>query len=683
MKNPNWCKCLLCGDSKDVIKRIPDHSIDFILTDPPYNIGKHSTGNIHLPERTAMNNDIAEWDHVDFNPEEWADDFIRILKPSGNLFIFTSFNQIGRWYNCLDHRFDTTNFMIWHKTNPAPKIFKAGFLNSCEMIFTCWNKGHTWNFLSQEKMHNFIESTICMRPERLSNPKHPTQKPVKILEHLITIASNEHDIIFDPFMGVGSTGVAALRLNRRFIGVELNKEYFDAAMDRVNEELQRANYHQIITDSQEATTEPTIASEPPVATSYASIAQSCSLFDTIPAWAETLQQELDEKRNGKAKDHKLPTIGMHNRLRPLLKWPGGKEKELKFIIPEAPLFNCYYEPFVGGGSVYAAFEANHFFINDKSEELINLYKYLSSRDDAFFSWANAIDQSCKDLLAFSKQEVALKKLYLDFRQGNISDQELTILWSNHLNDERGQVGQCLNENFIWKRDDFFAMLYTTMNRKLLRMRKIEEERSTLPDEDIMDNIETAYMGALYTYFRDLYNDRQIIKSNAHLHIALFLYLRYNAYSGMFRYNDKGEFNVPYGGISYNHKTLEKELTYYHSDDLHRHFEKTTMENMDFEAFLHKHQPQEGDFVFLDPPYDSEFSTYAQNDFTQDDQLRLANYLINECQAKWMMVIKATPFILSLYEGHGLTIKAFDKKYQVSFMNRNDKDVQHLIIKNYH
>ena len=102
MKDPNWQKCLLKADSREVIKRIPDNAIDFILTDPPYNIGKHSTGNIPLPGRTAMNNDVADWDWVDFHPEEWADEFIRILKPTGNLFIFTSYNQLGRWYECLD-----------------------------------------------------------------------------------------------------------------------------------------------------------------------------------------------------------------------------------------------------------------------------------------------------------------------------------------------------------------------------------------------------------------------------------------------------------------------------------------------------------------------------------------------------------------------------------------------------
>jgi len=106
-------------------------------------------------------------------------------------------------------------------------------LNSCEMIFTCWNKKHTWNFISQKEMHNFLESPICMRPERLNNPKHPTQKPVAILKKIITISSNKDDIVFDPFMGVGSTGVAALELGRRFIGVELEKEYYDAAKERI------------------------------------------------------------------------------------------------------------------------------------------------------------------------------------------------------------------------------------------------------------------------------------------------------------------------------------------------------------------------------------------------------------------------------------------------------------------
>ncbi len=222
-----------CGDSRDLIKQIPSQSVDFILTDPPYNIGSHSTGNISLKGRAPINNDLAEWDYVDFHPEEWVDEFIRVLKPSGNLFVFTTYNQLGEWYKCLDHRFDTSQFMIWHKTNPTPKIFKSGFLNSCEMIFCCWNKKHTWNFISQAEMHNFIESPICMGSERIHSPRHPAQKPTSILKKLIRIATNEGDMVFDPFMGVGSVGVAALSQNRRYIGYEIDEKYYDAAKIRI------------------------------------------------------------------------------------------------------------------------------------------------------------------------------------------------------------------------------------------------------------------------------------------------------------------------------------------------------------------------------------------------------------------------------------------------------------------
>lgn len=222
-------------DCRNRLCKLHDNSIDLILTDPPYNIAKYSTGNIALPGREALNNDIASWDMVDIDPREFIDEFKRILKPDGNIFIFTSYNLIGKWHEVFDKEFDTFQFFIWHKTNPAPKIFKNGFLNSCEMIICMWNKGHKWNFSNQNEMHNFFESPICMRPERLSNPKHPAQKPVKLLKHIIKIASNPGDIVLDPFMGVGSTGVAALELKRKFIGCEIEKEYFDASKKRLEE----------------------------------------------------------------------------------------------------------------------------------------------------------------------------------------------------------------------------------------------------------------------------------------------------------------------------------------------------------------------------------------------------------------------------------------------------------------
>jgi DNA modification methylase len=224
---------LLLGDSSEYIKRIPDHSIDLILTDPPYNLGRYSTGNIKMSWRKDFNNDVAEWDTPIFNPADWLEEFVRILKPTGNIFAFTSYNLLGQWHQAFDPVFDTFQFIAWHKTNPPPKLRRAGFLNSCELIICAWNKGHTWNFTRQKDMHNFIESPICMGRERVKNPVHPTQKPVKVLSHLIKLATKPGDLVLDPFMGVGSTGVAALQLGRRFTGIEIDPAYFKAASKRI------------------------------------------------------------------------------------------------------------------------------------------------------------------------------------------------------------------------------------------------------------------------------------------------------------------------------------------------------------------------------------------------------------------------------------------------------------------
>jgi len=224
---------LFNADCFEKMKDIPDKSISLILCDPPYNLASYSTGNMNFSWRAEVNNDVAKWDEKPLNPQDLVKEFKRILKPNGNIFIFTSYNLIGKYHEAFDSEFDTFQFMVWHKTNPTPNIRKSSFLNSCELIVCLWNKGHTWNFSKQNEMHNFIESPICMGKERLQDPKHPTQKPVKILEHIIKIASNDNDLVLDMFMGVGSTGVAALNLNRRFIGIELDNVYYNAAKKRI------------------------------------------------------------------------------------------------------------------------------------------------------------------------------------------------------------------------------------------------------------------------------------------------------------------------------------------------------------------------------------------------------------------------------------------------------------------
>lgn len=230
------------GDAREHIKTLADRSVDLILTDPPYNLAPYSTGNINMAWRSSFNNDIAAWDMTPFNPEEWAQQFQRVLKPTGTIFAFTSYNLIGEWHRVFDPIYDTFQVLVWHKTNPPPKLRRAGFLNSCEFVMCCWDKGHTWNFTKQNEMHNFFESGICQGKERLRLPDgepFPAQKPLKVLQHLINLASRPGDVVYDPFCGVGSTGEAAALLNRDFIGLENDPISYELAMGRLGKYMQK------------------------------------------------------------------------------------------------------------------------------------------------------------------------------------------------------------------------------------------------------------------------------------------------------------------------------------------------------------------------------------------------------------------------------------------------------------
>lgn len=516
-------------------------------------------------------------------------------------------------------------------------------------------------------MHNFIESSICMKPERLSNPKHPAQKPVSILKKMIEIASNENDIVFDPFMGVGSTGVAALELNRRFIGVELDEAYFDAAQKRVKASLTQGDlFAQSNIENQQRVEEETFMASEPLE------------IHTSPIRELNLFFGLEDKEQSKLKVYHNIESG----LSPIIKWPGGKEKELKYIIPNAPQFERFIEPFVGGGSVFMGIESEKYLINDFSSELIELYRSIESSDKDFFKYTEMMDLSWTNAVNFFQSKPQLKETYIGYRNGLIGKSELKEFIHSFCLNNKQDILDIIGDVFASQSCVLLKEMETNLFRKMVRMRELEIEKHELPDGDLNNNIETAIKSAVYMNYRHLYNSKDIIEGNPKLHCALFFFMRNYAYSGMFRYSSKGEFNVPYGGIAYNSKLLKKKLSYYKSKELLKHFERTTIYNWDFEEFLRKIKPCEDDFVFLDPPYDSEFSTYAKNAFTRDDQQRLADYLINECKAKWMLIIKNTDFIYSLYDKEGVNIRTFDKEYVVSFMNRNDKKVTHLLITNY-
>ena len=375
---------------------------------------------------------------------------------------------------------------------------------------------------------------------------------------------------------------------------------------------------------------------------------------------------------------------LENRLSPILKWAGGKEQELKYIHPAMPKeFNNYYEPFIGGGAVYFSIDADKLFINDKSYELIDLYNAIKNKDKLFFKVMNEILYNWELLEKIvndnSKEFI---DIYLDFSNNTANELDVQKWIVEFISKHSKEFNEMLESNFNINLENFIKELNKNLINKTKRMKKIELEKGTLPNKDILDNIESAFKSAFYMHFRYLYNHIEKYNIEKSKEVAIFFFIRNFAYSGMFRYNKNGHFNVPYGGIGYNRKNLTKKLGYLQSKSLIKHLEKTNINNLDFEDFFKKNKPKKDDFIFLDPPYDSEFSTYAQNEFTRVDQTRLANYLTNSCESKWMMIIKNTDFIFSLYDKPNINISTFDKKYMVSFQNRNDRNAKHLLVRNY-
>ena len=218
--------------------------------------------------------------------------------------------------------------------------------------------------------------------------------------------------------------------------------------------------------------------------------------------------------------------------------------------------------------------------------------------------------------------------------------------------------------------------------KTTRMKQLENKKGKLPESDIVANMESALKSAFYMHLRHLYNSINAYDISTGAATAIFFLVRENAYASMFRYNSRGEFNVPYGGISYNRKDLARKIAYMQSPEVRQHFANTVIENRDFEAFLQAYTPGADDFLFLDPPYDSEFSTYTQNTFDKSDQERLGSLSAEPMHGKIHAFIKNTPTIFHLYARKGLNIQTFDKKYLVSFQDRNNRESEHLMITNY-
>ena len=227
---------IIQGDCVEVMKGIPDKSVDMILTDPPYNISQKNKifRDYRSGKRADINFDYGEWDY-NFDILPILIESKRILKEYGQWLIFCAEQQIGMYRKWLGNNGHFKQLIIWEKLNPLPQFRKCGYRQATEIIMWAYkNKPKKieqhFNFLKQEEMKNIFRFPICGGKERT---KHPTQKPLGLITELLKRHSFKDDIILDPFLGSGTTAVACKETGRDYIGIEKDKEYCEIARRRI------------------------------------------------------------------------------------------------------------------------------------------------------------------------------------------------------------------------------------------------------------------------------------------------------------------------------------------------------------------------------------------------------------------------------------------------------------------
>lgn len=219
------------GDSSEHHSLVPE-AYDFLFTDPPYGISRPNSF------KTMANNfggtfgmDFGEWDKSIDDVSSWIPSAIQNLKDGGNIVIFHDWKKLESVSAVLSSsECDVKRCLIWNKPNPTPFNRNRVFVNTNE--FAVWAvktpKKKTWTF--NRNQPNF-ETGVFSYPSNSKN-LHPTQKPVALAKEIINILTDEDDLIYDPFCGSGSFGIAAFETNRRYYGVEKEKDYYDLCQTR-------------------------------------------------------------------------------------------------------------------------------------------------------------------------------------------------------------------------------------------------------------------------------------------------------------------------------------------------------------------------------------------------------------------------------------------------------------------
>ena len=219
---------LMKGDCLERMKEIPDGSIDMILTDPPYNIAKDN--NFTTMGRAGI--DFGEWDKG-ADLFSYISDLTRLLNKDGSAIIFNDWKNIGNIARCAEsYGMVIKDMFRWEKLNPMPRNRDRRYVTDyeCAVWVTMPKAKWTFNRLDPAYERPLFKGGLTPKNEKVG---HTTQKPVALMEHLIKIHTNPNDTILDLFMGSCTTGVACVNLNRKFIGIEMDDNYFRIGSERV------------------------------------------------------------------------------------------------------------------------------------------------------------------------------------------------------------------------------------------------------------------------------------------------------------------------------------------------------------------------------------------------------------------------------------------------------------------
>jgi site-specific DNA-methyltransferase (adenine-specific) len=209
------------GDCLQVMKGIPDKSVDCIITDPPYGMKYQSAMRTATPQFKKIEND----NNIDWFPE-FIKECYRVLKDNSHIYIFCNDYNISKFRDLQEQAgFKNKRTLVWVKNNHTSGDLLGDYANKTEFI----------NYAQKgRRLLNGGRDTNVLNFSRVSKLEHPTQKPVDLNEYLIKKSTNENDIILDPFAGSGTTGVACKNLNRNYILIEKEPEYIDIINKRLN-----------------------------------------------------------------------------------------------------------------------------------------------------------------------------------------------------------------------------------------------------------------------------------------------------------------------------------------------------------------------------------------------------------------------------------------------------------------